>query len=84
MHATDVTNASRYNLMDLSTCTWSQAVCDFYDIPITALPTIRSSSEIYGTFTNTALQGIPICGILGAPALSSPPICRRSASVAAR
>jgi glycerol kinase len=64
VHATDVTNASRYNLMDLHTRSWSVEVCAFYGIPVEVLPTIRSSSEVYGHFTSTLLKGVPICALI--------------------
>ena len=65
MHVTDVTNASRYNLMDLHTRSWSVDVCAFYGIPVDVLPTIRSSSEVYGHFASTLLKGVPICALIG-------------------
>jgi glycerol kinase len=44
---TDVSNASRTFLMDLSTQKWSPELCKKLDIPIEALPEIRSNSERY-------------------------------------
>jgi glycerol kinase len=49
VHVTDVTNASRTNLMDLGTLTWSDEMCATFNIPKTMLPTIKSSAEVYGT-----------------------------------
>lgn len=48
IHVTDVTNASRTLLFDLHKLQWSTELCQFFDIPIEILPTIRSSAEIYG------------------------------------
>jgi glycerol kinase len=66
VHATDVTNASRTLLMDLRTLDWSDAALDVIGIPRAMLPEIRSSSEVYGELrTGTALDGVPLAGILG-------------------
>ncbi|SOC55119.1 glycerol kinase GlpK [Ornithinimicrobium cerasi] len=62
VHATDVTNASRTMLMDLRTLSWSQDVAAAMAIPLSMLPEIRSSSEVYGT---SRKLGVPIAGILG-------------------
>ncbi|HEX2136174.1 MAG TPA: glycerol kinase GlpK [Microvirga sp.] len=63
-HITDVTNASRTQLMDLSTLQWDDEILDLFDIPRACLPEILSSSEVYGHATGT-LAGVPIAGILG-------------------
>ncbi|HVF26516.1 MAG TPA: glycerol kinase GlpK [Anaerolineales bacterium] len=47
-HITDVTNASRTMLMDLSTLDWDDEILGVLNIPRVMLPQIRSSSEIYG------------------------------------
>lgn len=65
LHITDVTNASRTMLMNLSTLQWDDYLCRFFDIPKSVLPEIRSSSEVYGHLTSGALKGVPISGILG-------------------
>ncbi|CAJ1036679.1 FGGY family of carbohydrate kinase, N-terminal domain [Leishmania shawi] len=44
---TDVSNASRTFLMNLSTQQWCDKLCEKLDIPRTALPAIRSNSERY-------------------------------------
>ncbi|PVU91494.1 hypothetical protein BB559_004106 [Furculomyces boomerangus] len=64
-HITDVTNASRTMLMDLSTLKWSDEACKFFGIDKSSLPEIRSSSEVYGEITSGPLKGIPIAGDLG-------------------
>ncbi|HEY3736313.1 MAG TPA: glycerol kinase GlpK [Jatrophihabitans sp.] len=64
-HATDATNASRTLLMDLDTLTWAEDIADELDVPMSLLPEIRSSSEVYGTVRGGALDGVPIAGILG-------------------
>jgi glycerol kinase len=65
IHATDVTNASRTQLMNLETLEWDDGILAAFGIPRALLPQIRSSSEIYGTATQSALRGAPIAGILG-------------------
>ncbi|HZQ07958.1 MAG TPA: glycerol kinase GlpK [Anaerolineae bacterium] len=64
VHVTDVTNASRTMLMNLQTLDWDNEILTLMGIPRSMLPTIRPSSETYGTATG-ALAGIPIAGDLG-------------------
>ena len=63
-HVTDVTNAGRTMLMNLSTLAWDPHLLDAYGIPAEALPTIRPSSEVYGT-SHGPLAGVPVAGALG-------------------
>ncbi|GAA1221813.1 glycerol kinase GlpK [Prauserella alba] len=66
IHVTDPTNASRTMLMDLSTLSWDEGIAADMGIPLSMLPEIRSSSEVYGTVRERgALGGVPIAGILG-------------------
>ncbi|MCS4484757.1 glycerol kinase GlpK [Gleimia sp. 6138-11-ORH1] len=66
VHATDVSNASRTMLMDLKTLSWREDICADMGIPMSMLPTIRSSSEVYGYGRkNGLLVDTPISGILG-------------------
>ncbi|WP_159468494.1 glycerol kinase GlpK [Dyadobacter sp. 3J3] len=65
IHVTDVTNASRTQLMNLRTLQWDQDMLDAYNIPAIMLPEIKSSSEVYGTVSNEVLPGVPVAGILG-------------------
>jgi len=64
-HLTDVTNASRTMLMNLSTLDWDADMLRQLNIPRTMLPEIRSSSEIYAECTLPELNGVPIAGVLG-------------------
>jgi glycerol kinase len=64
LHATDVTNASRTQLMDLTTLDWDEGMLQAFDIPRACLPRIRSSSEVYGV-AQGVLAGVPVAGILG-------------------
>lgn len=65
VHVTDVTNASRTMLMNIETLRWDQMLCNFFNIPMSVLPEIRSSAEVYGEFKDGILKGIPIAGCLG-------------------
>jgi len=65
IHLTDVTNASRTQLMNLRTLDWDAELLSAFEIPRAMLPQIRSSSEVYGTATKSTLQGVTIAGILG-------------------
>ncbi|MGH3826101.1 MAG: glycerol kinase GlpK [Pseudonocardiaceae bacterium] len=66
LHATDVTNASRTLLMDLDTLRWDAGIAGEMGVPVSMLPQIRSSSEVYGPVREpAALAGVPIAGILG-------------------
>jgi glycerol kinase len=65
LHITDVTNASRTQLMDLHTLEWEAELLQAFDVPRDILPRICSSSEVYGKVTQGALKGVPIAGILG-------------------
>lgn len=65
IHVTDVTNASRTQLMNLKTLQWDQEMLAAYDIPANMLPEIKSSSEIYGYVNNEILPGVPVAGDLG-------------------
>ncbi|AHH15942.1 glycerol kinase [Nocardia nova SH22a] len=64
-HITDVTNASRTMLMNLHTLQWDSDICAEFDIPVSLLPQIRSSSEVYAEITSGPLAGVPVAGILG-------------------
>jgi glycerol kinase len=65
VHRTDVTNASRTQLMNIRTLAWDEGILELFRIPRGMLPEIRSSSEHFGDLKRTTLAGVPICGILG-------------------
>ena len=64
LHITDVTNASRTQLMDLKTLAWDDSMLAAFDIPRDVLPRIGPSSEVYGG-SRAPFDGVPIAGILG-------------------
>ena len=65
VHITDVTNASRTQLMNLESLSWDPAILETLGIPPAMLPEIHSSSETFGFATQLAVQDVPIAGILG-------------------
>jgi glycerol kinase len=65
IHVTDVTNASRTQLMNLNTLDWDPEILSVFEIPERMLPAICSSSMIYGPIRHKALDGVPLAGILG-------------------
>jgi glycerol kinase len=64
IHITDVTNASRTQLMDLATCQWDDEILQVLSIPKAMLPTIQASSKVYAK-AKGVLGGVPLAGILG-------------------
>lgn len=64
LHITDVTNASRTQLMDLKTLAWDAGILETLGIPLKMLPAIHSSSEVYGE-ARGVLAGVPVAGDLG-------------------
>jgi len=65
VHVTDVTNASRTQLLNLKTLDWDAELLAAFEIPLAMLPQVRSSSEVYGAATLPAIAGVAIAGILG-------------------
>ena len=66
LHVTDPSNASRTMLFNLRTGNWDDDLLRLLDVPREVLPTIRSSSEIYGeTASGLFDAAIPIAGIAG-------------------
>ncbi|NCC63301.1 MAG: glycerol kinase [Spirochaetia bacterium] len=64
----DVTNASRYMLMNIESCQWDDDLLQLFKIPKIALPKIvPSSGMIYGTTTPSGplRSEVSVCGILG-------------------
>lgn len=64
----DVTNASRYMLMDIQEEKWDKELLDIFGINESSLPSIVSSSGmIYGYTEEDGPFGakVPVCGILG-------------------
>ncbi len=65
IHITDVTNASRTQLMNLAILNWDPEILATFDIPANILPRIASSSEIYAEAKLDSIAGVKIAGVLG-------------------
>jgi glycerol kinase len=67
VHATDVTNASRTLLFDITQLAWSDELLDLLGVPRALLPEVVASSGPIGTTQGVPglPDGIPIAGIAG-------------------
>jgi len=69
MHATDVSNASRTQLLDIDRAghmQWDPELLDAFQIPRAALPEIRPSSGVFGQTACDGLPpGVPIAAMAG-------------------
>lgn len=66
-HVTDYSNASRTMLYNIRELQWDQELLEMLQIPVSMLPEVRSSSEIYGYTKGTHFFGcnVPIAGAAG-------------------
>ena len=66
VHITDVSNASRTMLFNINTLEWDTELLDLLGIPASMMPSVKSSSEVYGhTKTTIFAHEVPIAGIAG-------------------
>lgn len=66
VHVTDVTNASRTMLFNIHDLRWDEDLLKLLDIPVSMMPEVKSSSEVYGhTKTTIFAHEVPISGIAG-------------------
>lgn len=65
LHCTDVSNASRTLLLNIHSGDWDDELLELLKIPREILPSVCSSSEIYGEIRVSPLQGVPISGMAG-------------------
>jgi glycerol kinase len=65
VHLTDVTNASRTQLLNLATLAWDPQILSAFSIPPNILPRVASSSEIYGEAKLASIAGVKLAGVLG-------------------
>jgi len=66
VHVTDVTNASRTLLYNINTLEWDTEMLELLNVPLSMLPEVKSSSEVYGhTVTTLFAHAVPISGIAG-------------------
>jgi glycerol kinase len=61
VHATDVSNAARTQLLNLQTAQWDDELLELFEIPRECLPTIHHSSEILGE----TRSNLPIGSLIG-------------------
>ncbi len=64
IHVTDYTNASRTMFFDIHKLCWDKKLLELLTIPESMLPTVKSSSEIYGTINIMGAE-IAVSGIAG-------------------
>lgn len=64
VHVTDVTNASRTMLFNINTLSWDRELLQLLNIPVSMMPEVKSSSEIYG-YTDALGGRVPVAGIAG-------------------
>ena len=72
VHATDLTNASRTQLLNLADLTWDDEILALFGLPRAVLPTLRASSAVFGETVPIDLPGgailpggIPIASMIG-------------------
>jgi len=66
VHVTDYSNASRTLLYDIRARRWDEDLAALFDVPMSMLPRVCASSEIYGHSDQiVAGENIPIAGIAG-------------------
>jgi glycerol kinase len=66
VHTTEVSNASRTMVFNIHTCEWDRDLLELFRIPVSMMPSVRSSSETYGEVRGVqGLEGIPIAGMAG-------------------
>ena len=63
-HITDVTNASRTMLFNINTLEWDDELLQLLGVPKSMMPTVKSSSEVYG-YTSLLGEAVPVAGIAG-------------------
>lgn len=64
VHATDSTNASRTMLYNINDCKWDEELCELFGVPMSMLPEVKSSSEVYG-YANIGGVEVPVAGVAG-------------------
>ncbi|MBQ7545905.1 MAG: glycerol kinase GlpK [Clostridia bacterium] len=69
-HVTDYSNASRTMIFDVDKLCWDGFLCEKFGIPMSLLPEVVPSSQVYGTVSADAfglsmLAGVPISGAIG-------------------
>ncbi|RYY54909.1 MAG: glycerol kinase [Chitinophagaceae bacterium] len=65
VYATDVSNASRTMMFNIHTLQWDAELLELLNIPLSILPEVLSSSEVYGETSLFGNAKIPVAGIAG-------------------
>jgi len=66
VHVTDASNASRTMLYNIHKLSWDRELLKIFEIPEAVLPSVKSSSEIYGqTAADLFAARIPVAGMAG-------------------
>jgi glycerol kinase len=67
VHACDLTNASRTQLLDIHTLHWGDELLQLFGVPQAALPDVRPSSAYFGSTVAMGRlpAGIPIASMIG-------------------
>jgi glycerol kinase len=66
VHACDVSNASRTQLLSLHTADWDSELLTLFGVPRAALPTVLPSSGFFGHCSGIeGLRGVPIVSAIG-------------------
>ena len=67
VHATDPSNASRTQLLDLAQAEWDSELLELFEIPAACLPRIQPSSGVFGTTIASGKlpAGVPVAGMIG-------------------
>lgn len=61
---TDITNASRTNLLNLNTLSWDEDLLKIFNVPLSMLPEVHSSDAYFGNFSRNK-KTIAITGVIG-------------------
>lgn len=65
-HATDASNASRTQLLNLRRAEWDPELLDIFGVPAACLPAVCPSSHVFGECTAPgALAGVPVAAMAG-------------------
>jgi glycerol kinase len=67
VHATDASNASRTQLLDIHRQDWSDDLCALFDVPKSILPRVEDSNSCFGAVTavHPSLDGVPVHAMMG-------------------
>ncbi len=67
VHATDLTNASRTQLLNLRRAAWDPELLDLFGIPARSLPEVRPSSGVFGhtVALGRLPAGVPVASLIG-------------------